>query len=96
MQLLNGDRVRNIRYVFRHAEAAGIMIVLSNQSYVGHVEHAWNTVLKASLGIMHITQDVCLPPTPFLALISTIPPVLSFCIQKPCAISVHLSSLYSS
>ncbi|NJR43842.1 MAG: hypothetical protein HC767_15470 [Akkermansiaceae bacterium] len=58
MQLLNGDRIKNIRYIFRHAEAAGIMIVLSNQSYVGHIEHAWNSVLKVSLGIMHITKDV--------------------------------------
>ena len=58
LQLLNGDRIKNIRYVFRHAEAAGIMIVLANQSYVGHTEHAWNSVWKVTLGIMHITQDV--------------------------------------
>lgn len=58
LQLLNGDRIKNIRYVFRHAEAAGIMIVLANQSYVGHMEHAWNSVWKVTLGIMHITQDV--------------------------------------
>ena len=58
MQLLNGDRIQNIKYIFRHAEAAGIMIVLNNTSYVGHMEHAWNSVGKVCLGIMHITTDV--------------------------------------
>jgi hypothetical protein len=50
--------MRNIRYLIRHASAAGIMIVLSNTSYAGHLEHAWATVHKVGLGVMHITQDV--------------------------------------
>jgi hypothetical protein len=59
VQLVAGDRVRNIRYLFRHAEAAGIMIVLKNDHYAGHVENSWNLLQKITLGVMHVTPAVC-------------------------------------
>lgn len=58
LQLLFADRVKNIKYIFRHAEAAGIMIMLANEQYAGHMEHAWNTILKLTLGVMYITSNV--------------------------------------
>eukprot|EP00892_Ulva_mutabilis_P010448 jgi/Ulvmu1/7776/UM004_0005.1 len=57
-QLLFADRIKNLHYLFRHAEAAGIMIMLANEQYAGHVEHAWNTIEKLTSGVMHITQSV--------------------------------------
>lgn len=66
LQLLFADRYKNMTYIFRHAEAAGIMIMLANEQYAGHAEHAWNTIQKMTLGVMFITQHVRLPsPTNF-------------------------------
>jgi hypothetical protein len=58
MQLIAGDRVKNMKYLFRQSEAAGIMMVLQPQQYAGHAEHAWNMLLKITLGICHVTADV--------------------------------------
>lgn len=58
VQLLYADRTKNMTYIFRHAEAAGIMIMLANEQYAGHMEHSWNTVEKMTNGVMHITSKV--------------------------------------
>lgn len=58
VKLLFADRAKNLSYIFRHAEAAGIMIMLDNEQYAGHAEHAWATIQKITLGVMFTTQDV--------------------------------------
>lgn len=58
MQLVAGDRTRNTSLLFRHAEAAGIMIVIDPGHYAGHLENAWVLLQKITLGIMHVTQPV--------------------------------------
>ena len=58
VKLLYVDRSKNLSYIFRHAEAAGIMIMLANEQYAGHAEHAWVTIQKITLGVMFTTQHV--------------------------------------
>ena len=58
VQLVAADRSKNMRYMFRHAEAADIMIVLFPQQYAGYVEQAWCLQQKIVLGLMHVTEQV--------------------------------------
>ena len=58
LQLLSGDRTKNMKYLFRHSEAAGILTVLQGQHYAGHLENAWNMTLKITHGIVHVNSEV--------------------------------------
>lgn len=48
----------SMRWLFRHAEAAGIMVLTNREHHAGHAEHAWNSIQKITLGVMHVTSAV--------------------------------------
>ena len=57
MQLVTADRLRNMKYLFRHAEAAGILIVIDPHAAAGHLENARVLLLKITLGVVHVTPE---------------------------------------
>lgn len=57
-QVIDSDRTGNVKYIFRHCEAAGILIVVQPELHHGHAELAWSLIMKVCFGMMHVTEQV--------------------------------------
>ena len=57
-EVFDADRVKGMRFVIRHAEAARIMVILCPHQFQGHAEITWSDIVKIVHGIQFVTAEV--------------------------------------